>query len=98
MPAKVAEEDAYRSDLDGLGQGQLGNGRGCRSGDVGPVGAVLLAGRVHGSSQDLGLGLLDQQLLLRGQGQLHTEDGTDGRTETHSQTQGSTRERKQEET
>lgn len=80
MASNVSEEDTYRSDLDGLGQGQLGNGCGCRSRDVGPIGAVLLAGRVHGSSQNLGLGLLDQQLLLRGQGQLQMR--MDGQRDT----------------
>lgn len=63
---------SYRGDLDGLWQGQLGNWCSCRGWDVGPSGAVLLAGwMLHSSSQELSLGLLDQQLLLRwGQGQL----------------------------
>ena len=66
---------SYRGDLDGLGQ--LGNGCGSGGRDAGTRGAVLLVGRVlHGSSQELGLGLLDQHLLLRWtQGQLAGERG-----------------------
>lgn len=65
---------SYRSNLDGLWQGQLSNGCGCRSRDIGPIGAVLLAGWMHGCSKDLSLGLLDQQLLLWGQGQLKNQE------------------------
>lgn len=63
---------SYRGDLDGLWQGQLGDGRGCGGWDAGPSGVVLLAGWVlNGCSQELSLGLLDQQLLLCwSQGQL----------------------------
>lgn len=55
-------------DLNGLRQGDLRHGRGGGGGDGGPGSAVLLAGGMllHGGRQQLGLGLglLEQQLLL----------------------------------
>lgn len=74
---KVSSQLPYWSNLDGLRQGQLGDGCGCRGWDAGPGGAILLAGWVlHSGSQELSLGLLDQQLLLRwGQGQLRSGEG-----------------------